>query len=72
MPEGMSIKPDGVNEMDPCIYETMQVFTNCTVEISRCSRCGNIEVSWYRTFETAEVPEEYWSDYLIALGDIET
>lgn len=46
--ENITIKPDGVNELDPCLYETIETHENVTVEILRCKRCGNIEISWYR------------------------
>lgn len=42
----MKIKPDGVNELDPCVYEDIEIHTNCTVIISRCTKCGNLEISW--------------------------
>ena len=45
-PNGMKIKPDGVNELDPCVYEDIEIYTNCTVIISRCTKCGNLEISW--------------------------
>lgn len=61
-PEGLSIKPDGVHELDPCVYKRAQVFTNCTVEVAYCENCGKLSLSWYRTPETEEVPEEYWED----------
>lgn len=65
MPDGLVIKPDGVNELDPCLYQTEQVFTNCTVEVSRCKNCGAYNVSWYRTPWTEEVPEEKWETTLL-------
>jgi NMD protein affecting ribosome stability and mRNA decay len=65
MPDGLVIKPDGVNELDPCLYQTEQVFTNCTVEVSRCKKCGAYNISWYRTPWTKEVPEEQWETALL-------
>ena len=47
-PEGMKIKPDGVNELDPCVYEDIEIHTNCTVIISKCTKCGNLEISWIK------------------------
>lgn len=60
-PNGMIIKPDGENELDPCLYETKQVFTNCIVEICKCRNCGNISVSWRRAENTEEIPESDWN-----------
>jgi NMD protein affecting ribosome stability and mRNA decay len=65
MPDGLVIKPDGVNELDPCLYQTEQVLTNCTVEVSRCKKCGAYNISWYRTPWTKEVPEEQWETALL-------
>jgi len=65
MPDGLVIKPDGVNELDPCLYQTEQVLTNCTVEVSRCKKCGAYNISWYRTPWTKEVPEEQWETTLL-------
>ena len=47
-PNGIIIKPDGTNELDPCIYEDIEIHTNCTVIISKCSKCGNLEISWVK------------------------
>ncbi len=44
--EGISFRPDGEHELDPCIYEDVQIFKNVTVIISRCIRCGNISMGW--------------------------
>ena len=60
-PNGLIIKPDGENELDPCLYETKQVFTNCIVEILECKNCGNISVSWRKTGDTEEIPESDWN-----------
>lgn len=56
-PDGMKIMLDGKNELDPCIYETSEVYTNCIVEICRCKKCGNISVSWRKTDQTESIPE---------------
>lgn len=63
-PDGVKVKPDGENELDPCIYETRQVFTNCIVEICNCKKCGHVSVSWRRTEDTTEVPESDWSMFV--------
>ena len=56
-PEGVVIKPDGVNELDACVYEVAEVYRNVTVEVLRCKRCGNIEISWRRQENTEEGDE---------------
>lgn len=52
----ISIKPDGVNELDPCIYEDIEMYANVTVVISRCKKCGHIDISWLRQDNTEEIP----------------
>lgn len=64
LPAGLTIKPDGVHQLAAGLFETEQVFTNCTVEVSRCKRCGEYELSWYRIAATEEVPEENWDEIL--------
>ena len=54
--EGVTIKPDGVNELDPCIYEDVEMYTNVTVVISRCKKCGHIEISWMKQENTEQLP----------------
>lgn len=69
LPAGLTIKPDGVHQLAAGLFETEQVFTNCTVEVSRCKHCGEYELSWYRTAATEEVPEENWGDVLVPYHD---
>lgn len=64
-PDGIMIKPDGVNELDPCLYETDRILTNCTVIISKCTKCGNIDVSWKRTDDTLEIEDSDLFEYFI-------
>ena len=54
--EGITIKPDGVNELDPCIYEDIEMYTNVTVVVSRCKKCGHIEISWMKQENTEQLP----------------
>lgn len=54
-PEGMVIKPDGINELDPCVYEDIEMYTNVTVIVSRCKNCGHIDIRWMRQEDTEEV-----------------
>lgn len=56
--EGVTIKPDGVNELDPCLYEDIAVCKNVTVTISKCKRCGKIDVSWYRQPDTERIDKK--------------
>ena len=53
-PNGMSIKPDGIHSVDPCVYEDIEMHTNVTVIVSRCKNCGNIEISWHRQEDTID------------------
>lgn len=49
---GIIIKPDSVNELDPCVYEDIEKYKNVTVTVSRCIYCGHIEISWVRQEDT--------------------
>lgn len=51
-PGGIMLKLDGVNELDPCVYEVAEVHRNVTVEVLRCKVCGHTELSWYRQEDT--------------------
>ncbi len=61
-PGGVVIKPDGVNELDPCIYEEVERYRNVTISVMRCKRCGHVEVSWTRQENTEEVTEDELSE----------
>ena len=52
---GVSIRPDGIHELDPCVYEDIEKYANVTIIISRCKKCGNIEMSWIRQDNTEEL-----------------
>ena len=53
--DGITIKPDGINELDPCIYEDAEIHTNVTVVVKRCTKCGNIELVWHRQEDTEDI-----------------
>lgn len=53
--DGITIKPDGIHELDPCLYEPIEIYKNVTVEILRCKRCGNIDIQWIRQDNTEKV-----------------
>ena len=57
-PEGVVIKPDGVNELDPCVYEEIEAYKNVTVHVLRCKKCGHIELQWDRQEDTEEIEIE--------------
>lgn len=54
-PDGITIKPDGVHELDPCVYEETECYKNVTVHIHRCIHCGHTEVSWSLQDNTEQV-----------------
>lgn len=54
-PDGVVFKPDGEHELDPCIYEDIEMYTNVTVVISRCINCGHIEISWMKQEDTEQI-----------------
>lgn len=53
-PNGMFIKPDGRNELDPCLYDIVEVHRNVDVNILRCRECGHVEVEWIRRPDTTD------------------
>lgn len=57
-PEGVSVKPDGINRLDPCLYEVKEVHTNVTVTVSQCKRCGHIDIGWERQDDTEDITYE--------------
>ncbi len=54
-PEGITIKPDGIHDLDPCVYEDIEKYANVTVVVSRCKKCGHVEISWMRQDDTVEL-----------------
>jgi len=65
-PNGVIIRPNGVDAIDPCRYVQKEIHTNATVIVSQCKYCGHVLIEWMRTDETEdiiygaleEVPEE--------------
>ena len=57
-PDGLTIKPDGQNELDPCFYDVVEEYRNVTVRVLRCRNCGRIELEWERQDNTEEITEE--------------
>ena len=55
--QNITIKPDGRNELDPCLYQEIETYENVTVHILRCVRCGHIEVEWERQDNTIDITE---------------
>ena len=55
--DGITVKPDGRNELDPCLYQEIETYENVTVHILRCVRCGHIEVEWGRQDNTIDITE---------------
>ena len=55
---GFTVKPDGIHELDPCVYEEIETYQNVTVSILRCKRCGHMEVEWRRQDDTIEITDD--------------
>ena len=53
-PDGITVKPDGVHDLDPCEYELTERHRNVTVEVLRCRKCGHVEISWLRQDNTID------------------
>ncbi len=56
--DGITVKPDGRSELDPCLYQEIGTYENVTVHIPRCVRCGHITVEWERQDNTIDITEE--------------
>ena len=54
-PDGVIIRPDGVNELDPCLYEEIERWANVTVHVMKCKHCGHTEISWERQPDTEQL-----------------
>lgn len=54
-PEGVRICPDGMNELDPCVYEEVERYRNVTVSVRRCKNCGHMDIAWERQPDTEEI-----------------
>ena len=54
-PAGITIKPDGVNRLDPCVYTEKELHTNVDLVISQCVKCGHITFEWHRTDQTEDI-----------------
>lgn len=57
-PHGITIKPDGVNELDPCHYDEIERYRNVTVNVLRCQKCGHIEIEWERQEDTERIDND--------------
>lgn len=55
--DGITVKPDGRNELDPCLYQEIEAYKNVTVHVLRCVRCGHIDISWSRQDNTVDITE---------------
>lgn len=51
----LTIKPNGIDELDPCSYEEIECWKNVTVHVLRCKKCGHIEIEWERQEDTEEL-----------------
>lgn len=55
MPDGIKIKPDGINDLDPCCYIVREIHRNVTVEISQCVNCGHTSIIWKEQDNTEDL-----------------
>ena len=53
-PAGMEMNINGI-PVDPCVYEDAEIYKNVTVIISKCKKCGNVEIQWKRQDDTIQV-----------------
>lgn len=62
--DNIKIFPDGINELDPCLYETKEFYTNVNIEIVKCKKCGKMDIWWYRTPNTEKIDLEDVDNYV--------
>ena len=55
--DGITVRPDGRNELDPCLYQEIEAYENVTVHILQCVRCGHVMVEWERQDNTNDITE---------------
>lgn len=46
-PNGVTIKPNGIDELLPCRVRLKEIHRNVTVHVSQCPVCGYVDLSWY-------------------------
>ena len=51
----VTIKPDGINSLDACMYEEVKRLKNVTISILQCKNCGHTEIAWIRQEDTEEI-----------------
>lgn len=45
-PDGVTIKPDGIHDLLPCVLEDKEIHRNVTVYVRQCPVCGHIDLAW--------------------------
>lgn len=56
--DGITVKPDGVNELDPCRYREVQVLKNVTLHVLECMKCGHIELEYEKQADTEDITDD--------------
>lgn len=54
-PEGVTIKPDGVNKLLPCQLDLKEIHRNVTVHVFQCPVCGHVDLSWYEQDDSEHI-----------------
>lgn len=54
-PDGVTIKPDGIHPLAPCIYEEKEIHRNVTVYVGQCKECGHVNLRWERQEDTEDI-----------------
>lgn len=50
-PHGAEMAIAGI-PVDPCVYQTVEIYRNVTIEVRRCIKCGGIDLAWHRQDDT--------------------
>lgn len=54
----ITIKPDGIHELDQCDFVEVEKLANVTVQILQCRTCGRISIGWLRQPNTINLLED--------------
>ena len=54
---GITSRPDGIHELDACLFQLKQKLRNVTIEILECPVCGDVSIGWYRQENTEDITE---------------
>lgn len=62
MPDGIIIKPDGIHEAEAHVYDSDVCYSNISLCIWKCKKCGHYSLQWRKQPDTNTISEnEYFN-----------